>query len=168
LVRSDIKRAKRYVDDTYVLAQSNPDPIFKAYSYLTRGVYLIATDKYDSAIQIIKSGEEIATRSNNKNFLLRSGVALGRTYMYSGNPEQALTHLYNTMKLLETNPNPEIEMKVRVNITWAYLELKRYREAVNFGNKSLTLIKPGLEYMIPYLCNNTAASYGALGILDSV
>jgi tetratricopeptide (TPR) repeat protein len=88
-------------------------------------------------------------------------------YISAGKPEQALTQLYNTLEILETTPQKETEMKVRANITWAYLELKRYRDCITFGKQSLALLTPEFEYIVPYHCNNMAASYGALGFLDS-
>jgi signal transduction histidine kinase/tetratricopeptide (TPR) repeat protein len=166
-VRSDLQKARNYVEETYELSRSDTDPMLEAYAYLNQGLLIVPQGKYDSAILLIKNGEQIARKSGNANFLIRSGVALGRIFIGAGNPEQALSNLYSTLKLLETSPQPETEMKVRVNVTWAYLELKRYRDCIAFGKESLASMKPEFEYMVPYLCNNMAASYGAIGQVDS-
>src|SRR5690242_9255219 len=60
LVRSDMKRALQYVDDTYSLAKTNSDPTITAYTFLNDGVYLIAKGAYDSAILLIQKANSIA------------------------------------------------------------------------------------------------------------
>lgn len=166
-LRSDMAKARAFVNQTYALAQQDHDPIIEAYAFLNDGLWAAAQGSADSAIFLIEKGQQIATEKNNVGYLIRSGLSLGRIYISAGNPEKALTNLYKTLKFLETNPQPETEMKVRVNITWAYLELKRYRDCISFGRKSLGIMKPGFEYMIPYFGNNMAASYGAMAQTDS-
>jgi two-component system, NarL family, sensor kinase len=166
-VRSDLNKAEAYVQQTYDFAKQEKNVVITAYANLNDGLLKAAQGKADTAIQLIEIGRKMALNSKNSAFLIRAGVALGRIYIAAGKPEKALTNLYNVLKLLERTPQPETEMKVRVNITWAYLELKRYRDCVAFGRKTLTQITPAFQYMTPYITNNMAASYGALHQLDS-
>jgi two-component system, NarL family, sensor kinase len=166
-VRSDIAKAKEYVQQTYDLANQENNAVVTAYSYLNDGLLQVAQGKPDTAVVLIERGEKIAKKSKNLAFQIRVGVALGRIYLSAGNPEKALANLYQTLDLLKKKPSAETEMKVRVNITWAYLELKRYRDCVTFGRKSIKLLTKKFYYMKPYICNNMAASYGALKQIDS-
>ena len=166
-LRNDINQAKAYVDQTYAFAQQENNVIITAYSWLNDGLLKAALGKVDSAIQLMENGRKMVENKPNSVFLIRVGLALGRTYIAAGNPEKALTNLYKTLQLLEKNPQIEIEMKVRTNVTWAYLELKRYRDCIAFGKESLVLIPEKFQYIAPYITNNMAASYGAMKKLDS-
>lgn len=166
-LRNDINQAKAYVDQTYAFAQQENNVIITAYSWLNDGLLKAARGKVDSAIQLMENGRKMVENKPNSVFLIRVGLALGRTYIAAGNPEKALTNLYKTLQLLEKNPQIEIEMKVRTNVTWAYLELKRYRDCIAFGKESLVLIPEKFQYIAPYITNNMAASYGAMKKLDS-
>jgi signal transduction histidine kinase len=166
-VRTNIQKAKELVDQAYAFSNSNKDPLIKAYALLNDGLYHSAKGIQDSAVSRIEKGQRIAEEKNYIPYLIRSNVALGRIYTSAGNPENALKSLYKTLNYLKTNPQPETEMKARVNIVFAYLELKRYRDCVSYGRKSIELLTPAFEYMLPYFCNNMAAAYGALKQIDS-
>jgi signal transduction histidine kinase len=166
-VRTNIEKAKALVDQAYSLSVVEKDPLIQAYALLNDGLYHSARGMQDSAVSRIEKGQRIAEEKNYVPFLIRSNVALGRIYTSAGNPENALTALYKTLNYLKPNPQPEIEMKARVNIVFAYLELKRYRDCVSYGRKSLALMTPAFQYMTPYFCNNMAAAYGALKQIDS-
>jgi two-component system, NarL family, sensor kinase len=59
-------------------------------------------------------------------------------------------------------------MKLRTNIPWAYLELKQYRNCIQYGLQNLLLMEgTSFEWIALYTYNNVAVSYGALGIVDS-
>lgn len=165
--RRDIAKARQYIKDSYALASEGKEPLLTAYSYLNHGMYYSAIGMADSCIYLAEKGRAIAVKENYEPFLIRAGVNLGRIYISAGKPEQALTHLYKTLELLEKHPDIELTLKVRVNITWAYLELKRYRDCISAGRKTLDMISPRYEYAKPYVCNNVAASYGALNQVDS-
>jgi two-component system NarL family sensor kinase len=166
-LRSDLDKAQAYVDQTYEFAQQEKDVVITAYSWLNDGLLKATRGQVDSAIQLIENSRKMIESKPNAGFLIRAGVALGRIYISAGNPEKALTNLYETLKLLEKNPQPETEMRVRTNITWAYLELKRYHDCVTFGKQSLKQIPQKFQYIVPYITNNMAASYGAMKQLDS-
>jgi signal transduction histidine kinase len=165
--RSDIRKAGQYVDVMKNYAQQHDDSLLHAYALLYRGLYHAALGRNDSAIFLMQKGERIAIEKNYKPFLIRSGTNLGRAYIATGNAEKALTYLYKTLDLLTTVPHQELELRVRASITWAYLELMRYKDCVSYGRKSLAMVTPEFEYVIPYFCNNMASSYGALDKIDS-
>jgi two-component system NarL family sensor kinase len=166
-VRRDLAKAEAYVQQGYDFAQQEKNGVVTAYASLNDGLLKASQGKVDSAIQLIETSRKFVGNNESPSFLIRAGVALGRIYISAGKPEKALTNLYETMRLLEKTPQPETEMKVRVNITWAYLELKRYRDCVAYGRKTLAQLPPAFEYMTPYITNNMAASYGAMHQLDS-
>lgn len=165
--RRDIAKARKYIADSYTLAATSKEPLLTAYSYLNHGMYYSAIGRADSCIYLVEKGRTIAVKENNIPFLIRAGVNLGRIYISAGKPEQALTHLYKTLELLEKQPNIETMLKVRVNLTWAYLELKRYADCITAGRQTLKMIPDRFDYITPYVCNNMAASYGALDKIDS-
>lgn len=165
-VRRDLAKAEAYVQQGYDFARQERSGVITAYASLNDGLLKASQGKADSAIQLIEASRKIG-KNENSSFLIRAGVALGRIYISAGKPEKAITNLYDVLKLLEKTPQPETEMKVRVNITWAYLELKRYRDCVDYGRKTLAQLTPAFEYMTPYITNNMAASYGAMHQLDS-
>lgn len=166
-LRSDLKKAQAYADQTHEYAQQENDKVLTAYAWLNDGLLKASRTQLDSAIQVMENARKMVDAEQNVKLLIRVGLALGRTYMAAGYPERALTNLYETLQLLEKDFQPETELKVRTNITWAYLELKRYRDCVVFGKKSLPLIPDKFAYILPYITNNMAASYGAMKQLDS-
>lgn len=166
-VRSDVSKANKYVQQSYDFAQQEKNVAITAYAYLNDGLAKAISGQADTAIQLIETGRKMVESKPNSKFLVRVGLALGRIYIQVGKPEKALANLYETLKLLEKNPQPETEMKVRTNITWAYLELKRYRDCVTFGKESIKEVPKKFEYIVPYITNNMAASYGAMKQLDS-
>lgn len=166
-MRNDVKRAQGYVLDSERFALSNPEAGVTAYARLIRGSYYSALGQSDSAIFLL---EEAKTRSLNPaipEILIKTQSALGRAYISDGNPEAALTNLFEALRWLEKYPNLETELKARINIGWAYLELKRYQDCVHYIEASLPLVTPKYRWMLSYFYNNMAVSYGAMGKVDS-
>ncbi len=138
----------------------------KSYALFNKGIYFNAIGSMDSATHFIGLAHETIGQENVSLFI-KTGSALGKCYISVGEPQKALEVLFETLRLLEKHPDIVTEQKVRSNIMWAYLELKRYRDCIQFGRRSLTLVVPETEWLLPYLYNNIAASYGALMNLDS-
>jgi hypothetical protein len=76
--------------------------------------------------------------------------------------------MFEGLRTLKDRPDQEMEMKLRTNIAWAYLELKQYRNCVDFGLENIRMMEgTPFEWIVLYTYNNVAVSYGALGKLDS-
>lgn len=165
--RSDFNKLSRISGEAKKLEASS-DNLIRTYSTLVMAIQQSATGKNDSAIMKLKSAKELALSSGNANAIIRVCGTLGRLLVGAGSAEEGLKNLFEALKLLEKNPNAEFEAKVRVNISYAYLELKRYRDCIDFGGRSLALMNdPSLRYIRSYIYNNSAVSYGALKMLDS-
>lgn len=148
--------------------EEDKNKLVKTYALLTSGIGNSALGKNDSASYRFRRAKEYAIESENPEALIRVSGTLGRFLIGEGKAEEGLKNLFEALKLLEANPNVEFEAKVRVNVSYAYLELKRYRDCIDFGNKSLSLMNdPAFAYIRSYIYNNSAVSYGALKMLDS-
>jgi two-component system, NarL family, sensor kinase len=122
----------------------------------------------DSAIYMMEQAKNHALKVNDTTILVRTYGSLGRTLIAAGKAKEALRNLFAAMKLLEKFPDMESEVRVRTNITWAYLELKQYRDGIRFGRQSLKLMEtPQWEWVAAYNYNNVAVCYGGLNQLDS-
>jgi two-component system, NarL family, sensor kinase len=180
-----LKKAEAFNEAVYFYANSNPtkalefaqqslffaaqepdDTSIRAYALFNKGIYFYAIGSVDSATSNIKAAHETVGKENTSLFI-KTGAALGKSYISVGEPQKGLEVLFETLRLLKKYPEIVIEQKVRTNIMWAYLELKRYRDCIQFGRNSLILVVPETEWLLPYFCNNIAASYGALMNLDS-
>jgi len=180
-----LKKAEAFNEAVYFYANKNPTKtldfaeqsllfaakesdnlIIKAYALFNKGIYFNAIGSMDSATYYIGLAHETVGEKNISLFI-KTGAALGKCFVSIGESQKALEVLFESLRLLEKNPDIVTEHKVRSNIMWAYLELKRFRDCIQFGRSSLKLIVPETEWLIPYLCNNIAASYGALMNLDS-
>lgn len=180
-----VKKSKAYYDAIYFYLRGNPtkakelivvadrfaqnenNTVITAYSILNHGLFYSALGKLDSAIFFLEKSKAIALNAGDKEILVKINSSLGKTYISKGNPEQGLKSLYEALRWLSESPHHETEIKVRINICWAYLELKRYQDCVNYGRQSLSLAAKADEWMLPYFYNNMAVSYGALHKVDS-
>jgi two-component system NarL family sensor kinase len=165
-LRKDLPKAIYYMKEYESIAQKGNDQVTKAYVQLNRGTYYSAIGNLDSATYHLEEAKRVAGKKNDL-LLIRTESSLGKVYISSGKPEKGLENLFEALGLLQSNPDKESEIKVRINITWAYLELKRYKDCVQFGRKTLNIVSPELTWMLPYIYNNVAVSYGALNQIDS-
>lgn len=159
--------AKHFVEESERFAAAEKNPVVFGYASLSRGIYSAATGKLDSAILSLEKAKEIFKAENAPIPLIKTESSLGKTYISLGKPEKGLENLYAALSLLASHPNRESELKVRVNIMWAYLELKRHAECIRVGRSSLPLVDLHYEWMLPYFYNNLAVSYGSLNQVDS-
>lgn len=147
---------------------NDPDPLVQTYLRLIFGINFSSVGKNDSMILILEEGKQYASQTNNAAAQIRVAGTLGRALISTGKAEEGLKNLFEGLDLLKKNPDKEFELKIRTNVTFALLELKQYQECINFSKQSLALItEPKFEYIAVYYYNNAAASYGALGYLDS-
>jgi signal transduction histidine kinase len=165
-LRADHIKAKKYIAEFEALAENENDPVFEAYVHVNYGLFYSVTGNLDSAAYHLEEAKRIGKDENNL-LLIRAKSSLGKVYISKGQPEKGLENLFEALRLLETNTDTESEIKVRINIMWAYLELKRYRDCIRFGRNALDYVTPAFTWMLPYLYNNIAVSYGASNQIDS-
>jgi two-component system NarL family sensor kinase len=168
-LRIDNKKAEFYkkaVADE--LADNHSDLFQRAYLEMALGIYHSRTGQLDSGLYYLNEAKEAAIQGKNFPALLRIYISLGNANISSGKPGTALEVMFEGMRALKQYPDEEMEMKLRTNIAWAYLELKQYRNCVDFGLESIRLMEgTTFEWIVLYTYNNVAVSYGALGKLDS-
>ena len=166
-LRGNTQLAKELISASEKYAQQEKDLAIAAYAKLNRGLYYSALGVLDSAIFFLEEAKTLSIKSTDKQVLIRTCSSIGKAYVTIGKSEKALENLFMALNLLNSSPDKETEFKVRINIVWAYLELKRYQDCVDFGKLSLKFIEPKYEWMLPYMYNNMAVSYGALKKVDS-
>ncbi|HYG01370.1 MAG TPA: ATP-binding protein [Chryseosolibacter sp.] len=166
-VRADMNKARAYVYDAIQL-RPQVNGAGKAYSFLAEGMFLNACGKIDSGILLLQRAEEYAIANKTYYALLKLYSALSYAHISSGNAERGLAYLYKGLALIEYYPEREIELRLRTNIVWAYLELKQYRNCINFGRQNIRMMETTpYEWIALYSYNNIAVAYGASGMVDS-
>lgn len=165
--RGDLKKANELLAANRSFARSQPDDVVECYYRLSQGVCYSMSGRLDSANLLFERANELAVANNDVAAQIKTSTALGKNSIASGKPEKGLTHLFEALRLLDAHPDYELIIKTRVNIMWAYLELKRFRDCIAFGRASLSRITPEYEWLGVYFYNNLAVSYGELRQLDS-
>src|SRR6185436_18843980 len=107
----------------------------------------------------MEAAKQTGINAKDDLVVIRACQSLGKNYIVSGKPEKALENLFEALRLLDLHPDKQTEMKTQVNIMWAYLELKRHKDCVEFGRKSIRAADPKLEWITLYMYNNIAISY---------
>lgn len=166
-VRGDLNKAKQHLEAARTFAATSDDEMVHAYTDLSQGVYASMTGGLDSAMMLFENAYVVAKKHNDVSALIKINTALGKNSIASGKAEKGITHLVEALRLLDIRPDTELMLKTRVNVMWGYLELKRYRDCIDFGRASLKLVTPQYEWIGIYLYNNIAVSYGELKNLDS-
>lgn len=168
-LRVDNTKAEFYKDIVVKeLSGNSTDQYQRAYLAMALGIYHSRTGQLDSGVFYLSKAREAAIAGKNFAALLRTYTALGNAYISSGKPGTALELMFEGLRALKDHPDQEMEMKLRTNIAWAYLELKQYRNCVDFGLESIRLMEgTPFEWIVLYTYNNVAVSYGGLGKLDS-
>lgn len=166
-VRGDLQKAKTLLQQDRSFSSSEDDPMIRCYLQLSEGIFHSMTGRLDSATREFEAARTIAIEKKDDPALIIANSSLGKNHISAGQPEKGLNYLFEALRTLDTSPDHEMTLKVRVNIMWAYLELKRNEDCIRFGRESLTLLKPADEWIAAYIYNNLAVSYGELGRLDS-
>jgi two-component system, NarL family, sensor kinase len=167
-LRVDINKAKDYAGDSRRFSETIDDPKALSYLKMALGIYNGRMGQLDSAIYYLNEARDLAIKSNNDHGLVRIYASLGHTYISSGKPEQGLENMFAGLRVLDEHPDLEMELKLRTNVAWAYLELKQYRNCIEYGLKNLSRMEgTSFEWIALYTYNNVAISYGAIGNLDS-
>jgi two-component system, NarL family, sensor kinase len=167
-LRADVKKAQQHFEFAGQLAKVETDPLTLSYLKLAQGAYFARTGLLDSGIYFLTQARTYALKSKSNHALVRVYLALGHAFISSGQPEKGLQNMFEGLQITDKYPDMETEMKLRTNIGWAYLELKQYRNCINYGLDNIGRMEgSGYEWIALYSYNNVAVSYGALGILDS-
>jgi two-component system, NarL family, sensor kinase len=167
-LRVDINKAKIFADDSRQFAKTLSDPKGLAYVKMALGIYNGRMGQLDSSVYYLNVARGLATQSQNHHALVRIYASLGHTYISSGKPEQGIENMFAGLRVLDEHPDLEMELKLRTNVAWAYLELKQYRNCIDYGLQNLRRMEgTEFEWIALYSYNNVAISYGALGDLDS-
>jgi two-component system NarL family sensor kinase len=166
--RGDVTKSKKFAEQARTLAANETDKGALAFAWMARGISFSRSGQIDSAIVLLKKAEGFAKESKNDKALLRALAALAYANISMGKPALGLENLFEALRVEQRYPDQELEMKLHTNIPWAYLELKQWRNCINYGKQTLALLKDtDFEWIALYTYNNVAVSYGELGILDS-
>jgi two-component system NarL family sensor kinase len=164
--RSDQLKTKSYRDQSLpFLTEKNRKA--QTYALTTEGVYNSGVGMLDSAAYWFYQARDAAKQTGDGQALRVIYSSLGKCLVASGKAEAAVSNLLEGLRLADKDPNQETAMKMRINLTWAYLELKRYRDGIKLGLHTLNRMDSSLQWMALYLYNNIAICYGAVGQLDS-
>lgn len=167
-IRIDLGKASGYIQEVKRVEKKTSDLNSLAYLKLARGVYCARTGRVDSGILFLDTAKTLALEADSKHAVLRAYHALGNAFISNGQPEKALVNLFEGFRILKEFPDQEMEMKLRTNIGWAYLEMKQYRNCINYGLETIRLMEgTSYEWIALYTYNNVAISYGVLNKLDS-
>ncbi len=166
-IRSDLKKATHFLQEAKQFSKTERDPLAQAYILVSQGLYASTVGFTDSATFFLEEARKSGVKAKDDLIVILANSSLGKNFITAGKPEKGLENLYEALHLLDAHPDIKTEMKVRINIMWAYLELKRHKDCIVFGRESIRLADPALEWMTLYMYNNIAVSYGAVGQLDS-
>jgi signal transduction histidine kinase len=167
-LRIDVKKATVYNGEVRKMLVREKDPASLSYLFMAKGIFLSRTGLLDSGIMALDQARKYAIVSDANHALVRIYLSLGHVNISRGKPEKGLEHMFEGLKVVLKHSDKEMELKLRTNIAWAYLELKRYRDCVDFGLENLRLMEgTQYEWIALYTFNNVAVSYGALGKIDS-
>lgn len=167
-LRVDTEKAKTYADQSREFSRIETNPSSLAYLKMAQGIYNSRRGFLDSALYYLNPARDYAIKGDNHHALVRIYAALGHTYISSGKHDQGLENMFAGLRSLDDHPDLEMELKLRTNIAWAYLELKQYRNCIQHGLQNLRRMEgTEFEWIALYTFNNVAISYGALGDLDS-
>ncbi len=151
--------SQRFLQDIHPKAQT--------YARMVEGVYYSGVGTLDSAEYWFTLAKGTALNSNDPITMASICSGLGKTLISAGKAKEAVSNLLEGLRLVDQDHDQEFAMKIRINLTWAYLELKRYRDGVNLGRQSLMKMDSSHQWMALYLYNNMAICYGALNQIDS-
>lgn len=166
-LRVDTDRASKYFLEIEKYKDTD-SPDILAYAYMARGIYYNRRGQLDSALVLLELARQNAVSASSDHALVRIYLATAHTFITSGKPEKGLDFLFQGLRIVSQHPDIEMEMKLRTNIPWAYLELKQYRNCVRYGLQNVRLLEGGpYEWILLYSYNNVAVSYGALEMIDS-
>lgn len=167
-LRTDLKKATDHAKVVKALLKHESDPGVLAYLNMAQGIYCGRNGLLDSSIYHLNQAKDFAIRSDSDPALVRIYLALGHSYISSGKPEKGVENMFEGLRVLHRHPDTEMEMKLRTNIAWAYLELKQYRNCITHCLQNIRLMEGStFEWIALYSYNNIAVSYGALGMPDS-
>jgi two-component system, NarL family, sensor kinase len=167
-LRVDIRKAEQYAHQVNAALKNESDPAALSYLTMARGIYFARSGRLDSAVYWLDEAKKSAMVGGGHHALVRVYAALGHTYISSGKPEKGIENMFAGLRVLDEHPDTEMEMKLRTNVAWAFLELKQYRNCIRHGLDNLRKMEgTPFEWIALYTYNNVAISYGALGFLDS-
>ncbi|NJN43230.1 MAG: hypothetical protein HC811_14385 [Flammeovirgaceae bacterium] len=146
-----MEKAKYYLSESEEFASYSDNDLITAYHNLSRGAYYSVVGTLDSASMLLESAKSLVGERDNL-LLLRIENSLGKVYISQGKPKRGLESLFQALKLLETFPDRETEIKVRINIMWATLSSNSIKIASGLGdNPSGTLPQSLNGFFLMYI-----------------
>lgn len=164
--RSDLQKAKDYRNQMLPYLKSR-DPRMVTYARMTEGIISSSSGSLDSSIYWFEQAKGSAQEIRDPHLSASICSSLGRTLIAAGKAEKAVSTLLEGLRLTDQAPDREQSIRLRINLIWAYLELKRFRDGIHLGRQTLGLIDSTLQWMALYIYNNVAVCYGAEKQLDS-
>ncbi len=164
----DFNVAEQYAQQAKHILKKTSDPVEAAYFNGALGLYHNSLSSFDSSALFLLESKNLS-RDNDPYIFVNACNALGNVYISTGKAENGLKNLLDGLRVAEKHPTlKSLELKIQTNITWAYLELKRYRECIDAGMNAIrNADAAGIRTYAHYIYNNMAVSYGALGLPDS-
>lgn len=168
-LRSDRAKAITFLNDLRSLNKNSADKQVTIYHFLTEGLYLSRQSRLDSAIELYTLAKQQADSLKDYRALAQIYQAMSYAYISSAEAERGLEYLFMALKLNDDHlQDKRIELKIRTNIGWAYLELKQYQNCVHVGRETILKTKgTSFEWIATYTYNNVAASFSSLKQYDS-
>ena len=143
------------------------DPKVHTYAALIEGIYYTGSGQIDSAIYWFNGAKKSTLQSGDNKMTAAVCSSLGRALITDGRAGEAVSNLMEGLQLVDKNPDLELALKLRINLIWAYLELKRFRDGIQLGRQSIALLDSAHQWMGLYIYNNLAICYGSVQQLDS-
>lgn len=164
--RVDRSMMEYYANEARRFALNTDHDEARSHAHAGLGIYYLTISSFDSAAYFLEQAKDVLKNTDAIAFA-NACNALGNVYVASGKAERGVASLVEGLRALERKPDKAIEFKLYTNITWAYLELKRYRDCITSGLSAIAGLGDEYDLYRVYILNNIAVSYGALGQIDS-
>ncbi|MEW6007142.1 MAG: tetratricopeptide repeat protein [bacterium] len=101
--------------------------------------FLISLKKVDEAFELTKANLEICQRYNAVNDISRCHRCLGAIERIKGDQKEAEAHLQNALEIARKVGMPFLEIEALLELSRLWLDMKRYKEAIQDANQVLKL-----------------------------
>lgn len=121
----------------------------------------------DSSYYFAKKNIPVLRQQNNAPLLLRYLFLQGNCLMRLDRTAEAMQDFYEALGLAEESGDQLSRMKAHTNIAFGFMALNQQRKAIGELRQALSIIELAGLPPNAIVYNNLAASYGAIGMLDS-
>ena len=121
----------------------------------------------DSAYYLVRKKIPVLRQEKNFSLLLRYLFIEGNCFMRMDRTSEAMRDFYEALSLAETQNDSLSRMKAHTNIAFGFMALNQQRKAIGELRQALTIAENAKLPPYATVYNNLAASYGAIGMLDS-